>query len=116
MRKVAEEEQSGLELFPNTVALVSKNDRLVDYQREKKSNANGSPGKINQRVCKGKTPVLVGVSLCRKAVRLPGKISRPAVLELLKTRDGNIDNQRENDRVESKRKNALGQSEATHAA
>ena len=45
-----------------------------------------------------------------------GKISRPAVLELLKTRDGNIDNQRENDRVESKRKNALGQSEATHAA
>jgi hypothetical protein len=34
--KVAEEEQSSLELFRNTAPVVSKNDRLVDYQRRKK--------------------------------------------------------------------------------
>jgi hypothetical protein len=43
-------------------------------------------------------------------------MSQPAVLELLQTRDGNIDNHRENDRVESKRENAMGESEATHTA
>jgi hypothetical protein len=47
VRKVAEEEQSSLELFRKTAAVVSKNDRLVDYQREERNNANGSAGKID---------------------------------------------------------------------
>ena len=64
IRKVAEEEQSSLELFRKTAAVVSKNDRLVDYQREERRNANGSPGKINQRVCERKTPASIAISLC----------------------------------------------------
>ncbi len=44
------------------------------------------------------------------------EISQAAGLELLQTRDGNIDNQPENDRVESKRENAVGQGETAHAA
>jgi len=72
VRKAAEEEQRSLELFRKTAAVVSKNDRLVDYQREERRNANGSPGKINQRVGERKTPVSVGISLCRRAVRLRG--------------------------------------------
>ena len=63
IRKVAEEEQSSLELFRKTAAVVSKNDRLVDYQREERRNANGSPGKINQRVCERKTPASIAISL-----------------------------------------------------
>ena len=63
MRKVAEEEQSSLELFRKTAAVVSKNDRLVDYQREERRNANGSPGKINQRVWERNTPVSIAMSL-----------------------------------------------------
>jgi hypothetical protein len=47
IREPAEEEQSSLELFYKTAAVVSKNDRLVDYQREERRNANGSPDKID---------------------------------------------------------------------
>jgi hypothetical protein len=47
VRKFTEEEQSSFELFRKTAAVVSKNDRLVDYQREERRNANDSPGKIN---------------------------------------------------------------------
>ena len=67
---VPEEEQSSLELFRKTAAVVSKNDRLVDYQREERRNANGSPGKSNQRVCARKTPASIAISLCRRAVQL----------------------------------------------
>jgi len=73
VRKAAEEEQRSLEFFRRTAAVVSKNDRLMDYQREERRNANGSPGKINQRVGERKTPVSVAISLCRKAVRLRGE-------------------------------------------
>ncbi len=68
--KLAEEEQSSLELFRKPAAVVSKNDRLVDYQREERRNANGSPGKINQRVCERKTPASIAISLCSRAARL----------------------------------------------
>jgi uncharacterized protein YdeI (YjbR/CyaY-like superfamily) len=37
--------------------------RLVDCQREERRNANDSPGKINQRVCKGKTTAVIATSL-----------------------------------------------------
>ena len=56
--------------FENTAAVVSKNDRLVDYQREERRNANGSPGKINQRVCERKTPASRSDQVCREATRL----------------------------------------------
>jgi len=80
--KVAEEEQSSLELFRKTAAVISKNDRLVDYQRKERRNANGSPGKINRRVCERKTPASVGISLCQSAVRLRGDkpVSRARII------------------------------------
>ena len=82
MRKVAEEEQSSLELFRKTAAVISKNDRLVDYQREERRNANGSAGKINRRVCERKTPASVDISLCQSAVRLRGDkpVSRARII------------------------------------
>src|SRR5205823_11105972 len=65
VRKAAEEEQRSLELFRKTAAVVSKNDRLVDYQREERRNANGSPGKINQRVCERKAPASIAQPLLK---------------------------------------------------
>jgi len=38
IRETAEEEQSSFGLFRKTAAVVSKNDRLVDYQREERRN------------------------------------------------------------------------------
>jgi uncharacterized protein YdeI (YjbR/CyaY-like superfamily) len=64
IRNVPEEEQSSLEIFRNTAAVISKNDRVVDYQREERRNANGSPDKINQRICERKTPASIAISLC----------------------------------------------------
>ena len=53
--------------FGNTAAVVSKNDRLVDYQREERRNANGSSGKIDQRVCERKTPAPIAISLLKRS-------------------------------------------------
>ena len=115
VRKVAEEEQCSLELFRKPAVVVPKNDWLVDYQRKERRNANASPGKINPRVCERKTPVSVAISHAEKQF-VSEEISQPAGLKLLQSGDSNVDNQRKNDHVESKRKNALRQNEATHAA
>ena len=57
------EEQSSLEFFRNAAAIISKNDRLVDCQREERRNANSSAGKINQGVGKRKTPAVIAIGL-----------------------------------------------------
>jgi hypothetical protein len=62
--KLLKKNQAASNFFEKPAAVVSENDRLVDYQREERRNANGSPGKINQRVCEKKTPASIVARLC----------------------------------------------------
>jgi hypothetical protein len=52
--KVAEEEQSSLELFRKPATVVSKNDRLVDYQCEKKETRMARVAKLISESAKEK--------------------------------------------------------------
>jgi hypothetical protein len=70
VRKVAQDEQSSFELFRKSAAVLSKNDRLVDCQREERRNATGSPGEINQRVCERKTPASITKRLLTRDLTL----------------------------------------------
>jgi hypothetical protein len=61
--KLLKKNKAASNFFKKTAAVISKNARLVDYQREERRNTDGSSRKINQRVCKRKTPALIAISL-----------------------------------------------------